>query len=96
MATSSIIKEFLTEDKSAPSVSVNSKEFVRLAINVSKSGYTPIGVLAIAKSGASSGYCVISGFNFDASKTTLYVDVVNTFTSTATVIAVATILYRKS
>ena len=96
MATSSIIKEFLTETKSSSSVSVSSKAFERLAINVSKSGYTPIGVLALSKNGASSGYCVISNFFIDGSKTTLNVDVVNTFTDTATVNIVATILYQKS
>lgn len=96
MATSNIIKEFLTEDKSSSSVSVSSQGFASLPINVSKSGYTPIGVLALVKSGGASGYCAISNFYFNASKTTLNVDVVNTYTGTATVSVAVTILYRKS
>ena len=82
-----------TDIKTSSAVSVAASSYATATVDVSKSGYTPLGVLQIDKSGASSGYCVPS--NWSISGNTASVFLRNTSTSAATVTVSLTILYRK-
>lgn len=74
-------------------VSVAASSYATATVDVSKSGYTPLGILQIDKTGSASGYCVPS--NWSISGNTASVFLRNTSTSAATVTLSLTILYRK-
>ena len=74
-------------------VSVAASSYATATVDVSKSGYTPLGILQIDKTGSASGYCVPS--NWSISGNTASVFLRNTSTSAATVTVSLTILYRK-
>ena len=74
-------------------VSVAASSYATATVDVSKSGYTPLGILQINKTGSASGYCVPS--NWSISGNTASVFLRNTSTSAATVTVSLTILYRK-
>lgn len=78
---------------SSSSVSVAASGYATATVDVSKSGYTPLGILQIDKTGSASGYCVPS--NWSISGNTASVFLRNTSTSAATVTVSLTILYRK-
>lgn len=77
---------------SATSVAANS--YTTIPIDVSKSGYTPLGVLLLEKTGGSSLYCVPSSWTLSGN--TLSVQIRNTAAIDASVSIGVTILYQKS
>lgn len=96
MATSKILKEYITEKRTAPAISITKSYYGEATVNAVKSGYKPIGVLSLSKSGASSGYCVISNYYFNSANTALTVGMMNTNTTeTATVTVDAVLLYQR-
>ena len=82
-----------TDIKTSSAVSVAASSYATATVDVSKSGYTPLGILQIDKTGTASGYCVPS--NWSISSNTASVFLRNTSTSAATVTVSLTILYRK-
>lgn len=56
----------LNEDKSGTAnIPASSQE--DFTISISKTGYTPVGIMSISKSGGNSGNAVVGGFRFDSS-----------------------------
>lgn len=77
---------------SATSVAANG--YASATVDCSKSGYTPIGVVGIHKTGSASGYSVPSNYYFNGN--TLTVELRNTSSSAATVNIQVFVLYQKT
>lgn len=95
MATSMIKKsmDITTGYFSKNNIAVGANAFVEETYNVSKSGYTPIGIITINKSGSGSGHCVISQFRI--SDNNAIVAIRNLNSTAATVSMSITVLYKE-
>ena len=82
-----------TDIKTSNAISVAASSYATATVDVSKSGYTPLGILQINKSGSASGYCVPSDWSISGNTASVFLR--NTSTSAATVTVSLTILYRK-
>ena len=90
-------KVYTTDNKgTSSSVTVNANQFVTIVIPVEKSGWTPLGIVQLAKSGGSSGYCVPTSWYLDGNNNMCIVvyNVSNSFS--ATVSCSIKVLYVKN
>ena len=81
-----------TQSQSTGSISANNG--VELTISATKTGYTPIGIVGIRFTGASSGYCQPRQFRIDNGSAVIYAW--NSHTSAHTWTAYCTVLYVKN
>lgn len=76
---------------------INANTAENLTKDVSKSGYTPVGIIGIRKTGQTYGAVSISRFNIDpADKKTAYISIYNNYSSARTYTVEADILYFKN
>lgn len=94
MASTIIRKQYTTEAVRSESLKLAGNTYGSVTIDVSKSGYTPIGVIGSRNTGASSGYAAPSHFQFSGNNLT--VGLVNTRSSSLTITVVVTVLYERS
>lgn len=89
------LARLVVESKSLSSVTLSASGGTDTATgDVSKTGYTPICIVAISKSGSGSGQAALSGYYI--SGTTANVSYVNVSTAARTVGTTVTVLYMKS
>ena len=94
MATSIIkmpIQGIVKENKDSSSATVAAGSSANFTIDITKSGYTPLWITGISKSGGGNADCVISAYYF--SGTDVIVTVRNVSTSARTISITATIAY---
>jgi hypothetical protein len=89
------VKDFIvTDTKSKSTGSISANTGVEVTIDVTKTGYTPIGIIGIRFTGASSGYCQPRQFRIDNGSAIIYAW--NSHTSAHTWTAYCTVLYVKN
>lgn len=87
-------KDMVVDTITKANTTVSASGYAEVTIDATKSGYTPIGVVGINKTGGSSVYCVPSTFYIDNGTFHMYLR--NTSTSSATVTVVVSVLYQKA
>lgn len=85
----------LTEDRTSSATSCSANSNADFSISISKSGYTPIGIVSISKAGASNGNLAVSGFRFDSSTAIISVRNVSS-TALSGITTTVKVLYRKN
>ena len=88
--------EFIVENKSIASGSISPGVSENFSVDVSKTGYVPIGIVGVRKTGQSYGTVSISRFNIDVDVKTAYVSIYNNNASTRTYTVSIDVLYQKS
>lgn len=86
--------EFIVENVSIGSGTIASATAENLSVSVAKTGYTPIGIVGVKKTGQTYGAVSISRFNIDG--TTAYVSIYNNYSSARTYTVSADILYQRT
>lgn len=92
--TSALLNLMVTESKSLGSVEIPANGVRSVSANVEKSGYTPLGIVGVTKTGSNNGDAVVSTFN--VSGTTATVSLRNQGSATRTPSVTAKILYIKT
>lgn len=85
--------EYDTDTVTQSDISVPASSGASVTIDATKSGYTPVGILQINKSGGSSGYCVPSHWYVSGNNILMYLR--NTYSNAATVNLTLTVLYKR-
>ena len=86
---------YVVENKTSTQTTVGANGYSgALSVNVAKSGYTPIGIVGISKSGGSSLYCFVSNYSISGNNITFYLR--NTYNGSATVTTTFSVLYKKN
>ena len=93
MATSKIQKQYVTKDYSG-SATIAASTTGAVQGDITLSGYTPIGIVRIQKSGTNASYCTIARFNFSATEWTI--GLYNNRNAEATCNVTITVLYEKA
>lgn len=96
MATDKIVKknEFAVDTISIGSVTVPANSYADQSFTVTKSGYTPVGVILFSVSGTGTLYMGTASFN--SAGTTCSMRILNYYSESKTGTCAATILYKKS
>lgn len=84
---------FIVENVEVASGTIAAGDAENLSVDVTKTGYTPIGIVGVHKTGQSYGYVSIS--RFYASTTTAYVSIYNNYSSARTYTVSVDVLYQK-
>lgn len=93
MATSTLTKQYITKDLSgSATVSASSTGVVQNTVTLS--GYTPIGIIRVQKSGTNASYCSITRTHITA--TDWIIGLYNNRNADATCNVTVTILYEKA
>lgn len=87
-------KDMVVDTISKSGITLTANSFIDVIIDATKSGYKPIGVVGISKSGGASVYVVPSTFEIDGNNFKTFLR--NTTNSSATVNLIIFILYQKA
>ena len=78
----------------ASSQSISSGTGTDYTASASKTGYIPVGIVSVRKTGASFAYTTISGFYIDSNED-IHVAIYNGSTATRTINVYALVMYQK-
>ena len=81
----------IVEELAVTNVTVAASGIGTATIETAKTGYTPIGIVGIRKSGSSHGTCAIAAYYLDGTTATILL--ANTSATARTITVRATILY---